>query len=471
MRFENTYVELPENFYARVAPAGAPAPELLAWNDELAAQLGLSALKADREKLVQIFAGNELLPGAEPIALAYAGHQFGNFVPQLGDGRALLLGELLDTDGQRFDVQLKGSGQTPYSRRGDGRAALGPVIREYLVSEAMYRMGVPTTRALAAVRTGEWVVRDGRLPGGVLTRVAASHIRVGTFEYFAARRDQAALQTLTDYAIKRHYPEAAEADSPAVAFFGKVVEAQARLVAQWMGLGFIHGVMNTDNTSISGETIDYGPCAFMDEFDYHKVFSSIDQMGRYAYGRQGSIAHWNLARLAECLMLLGDPQALFEEQLALFQPMFEDEFARRLAAKLGLESVQKGDEELITAWLQVMQDGELDYTLSFRQLADRVGGQDNAVFGDFEPRWHARLRQQTLSADQVREQMNSVNPLFIPRNHQIERVIDAAIEGDLAPFEELRSVLQEPFDDQPGFESYAEPPSMSERVTETFCGT
>jgi len=471
MRFDNTYAELPHNFFARVAPAGAPAPALLAWNDELADQLGLDELPSEPEKLAQLFSGNELLPGAEPIALAYAGHQFGNFVPQLGDGRALLLGELLDEKGRRFDIQLKGSGQTPFSRRGDGRAALGPVIREYLVSEAMHRMGVPTTRALAAVRTGEWVVRNGRLPGGVLTRVAASHIRVGTFEYFAARRDQAALETLADYAIKRHYPEVVEAENPVVAFFGKVVEAQAKLVAQWMGLGFIHGVMNTDNTSISGETIDYGPCAFMDEFDYHKVFSSIDQLGRYAYGRQGTIAHWNLARLAECLMLLGDPQASFEEQLARFQTLFENEFARRMGAKLGLQSLEKSDQDLISAWLQLMQDEELDYTLSFRQLADRVEAQDNAVFGDFEGRWRARLEKQGVSPAQVREQMNAVNPLFIPRNHQIERVIDAAVDDDLAPFGELRQVLQEPFDAQPGFEAYAKPPGLGERVTETFCGT
>jgi uncharacterized protein YdiU (UPF0061 family) len=471
MRFDNTYAELPQHFFARVAPAGAPAPALLAWNDELADQLGLDELSSEPEKIARFFSGSELLPGAEPIALAYAGHQFGNFVPQLGDGRALLLGELLDADGRRFDIQLKGSGQTPFSRRGDGRAALGPVIREYLVSEAMHRMGVPTTRALAAVRTGEWVLRDERLPGGVMTRVAASHIRVGTFEYFAARGDQAALQTLTDYAIERHYPEVAQAESPAVAFFGKVVEAQAKLVAQWMGVGFIHGVMNTDNTSISGETIDYGPCAFLDEFDYYKVFSSIAQVGRYAYGRQGAIGHWNLARLAECLMLLGDTQASFEEQLARFQTLFEDEFARRMGAKLGLQSVDKADQDLISAWLQKMQDEELDFTRSFRQLADRVEAQDNAVFGEFEGRWRARLQKQALSPAQVRGQMNAVNPLFIPRNHQIERAIDAAMRDDLAPFYELRQVLRKPFEEQPGFEVYAEPPGLGERVTETFCGT
>jgi uncharacterized protein YdiU (UPF0061 family) len=316
-KISSTYASLPEHFYARVNPEPAPAPRLLAWNTELAAALGLEALQDEPEKLADWFSGNRLLPGSDPMALAYAGHQFGNFVPQLGDGRALLLGELA-LDGRRVDVQLKGSGQTPFSRRGDGKAAIGPVIREYLVSEAMHRLGVPTTRSLAAVATGEWVLREERLPGAVLTRVASSHIRVGTFEYLAARRDREGLQALADFAIARHYPEAAGQERPLLAFFAGVVEAQAKLVAHWMDIGFIHGVMNTDNMAISGETIDYGPCAFMDEFDYQQVFSSIDRMGRYAYGRQAPIAHWNLARLAECLLLLGDPQALFEEQLARF---------------------------------------------------------------------------------------------------------------------------------------------------------
>ena len=338
MQFDNTYARLPEGFYARLQPEPSSDPHLLAWNEELAQELGLQEFADDPARLARLFGGNELLPGSEPIALAYAGHQFGNFVPQLGDGRALLLGELLSSAGKRLDVQLKGSGQTPFSRRGDGRAALGPVIREYLVSEAMHRMGVPTTRALAAVSTGEFVLRDGRLPGGVLTRVASSHIRVGTFEFFAARRDKEALQTLVDYAIARHYPEVLDEPQPLVAFFAQVLEAQASLVAQWMGLGFIHGVMNTDNTSISGETIDYGPCAFMDEFDYRKVFSSIDQFGRYAYGKQGQMAHWNLARLAETLMLLDDSNSLFEEQLARFQPLFEAQFIKRMARKLSVKS-------------------------------------------------------------------------------------------------------------------------------------
>ena len=471
MRFDNSYAKLPKSFFAPVRPAGSPDPELFAWNQGLAQQLGLAPLADNPPELAQLFGGNKLLPGAEPIALAYAGHQFGNFVPQLGDGRALLLGELLTSDGARLDVQLKGSGQTPFSRQGDGRSALGPVIREYLVSEAMHRMGVPTTRALAAVRTGEWVVREQRVPGGVLTRVASSHIRVGTFEYFAARRDRPALQALAEYAAQRHYPQAMEGPRPIVAFFGEVVRAQARLIARWMALGFIHGVMNTDNCAISGETIDYGPCAFMDEFDYYKVFSSIDREGRYAYGRQAQMAHWNLARLAETLMMLGDPQADFEEQLAGFQPLFEEQYTQQMALKLGLQTVQEGDDQLITAWLQYLQDHELNYTLSFRQLADRLEADAEPLFGEVERRWRERLDRQAPGARRVRAQMHRTNPLFIPRNHQIERVIDAANEGDMKPFEAFQQVLREPFQEQPGYEAYARPPQPMERVLKTFCGT
>ena len=471
MTFDNTYARLPAPFFAAVQPHPAPQPRLLAWNAPLAAELGLQ-LPDDADKLAGWFSGRDLLPGSEPIALAYAGHQFGNFVPQLGDGRALLLGEVVrPADGKRFDVQLKGSGQTPFSRRGDGKSALGPVIREYLLAEAMHRFGVPTTRALAAVETGEMVMREGPMPGGVFTRVASSHIRVGTFQYFAARQDAESLQTLLDYAIARHYPQAAEAERPAVAFFAQAMEAQARLVAHWMDLGFIHGVMNTDNCAISGETLDYGPCAFMDEFDYHKVFSSIDQMGRYAFGRQPSIAHWNLQRLAECLMMLGDDQALYEVELDRFAGLFEQTYLERLARKLGLAKLEEGDDKLITAWLQHLQDHALDYTLSFRDLASRVPGDGEPRFGDFEAAWRARLGKDARAGEAVQAQMNALNPLFIPRNHQVERAIDAAIEGDLSVFHELHQVLQQPFDEQPGFAAYAEPPRPEERVTQTFCGT
>jgi len=472
MTFDNTYTRLPERFFTRAQPATAPDPKLLAWNAPLAEELGLSDLATSETRLAQIFSGNEIPEGAEPVALAYAGHQFGYFVPQLGDGRALLLGEVISRrTGRRYDLQLKGSGQTPFSRRGDGRSSLGPVIREYILSEAMYRLGVPTTRALAAVWTGESVFRETRLPGGVFTRVASSHLRIGTFEYFAARRDLEALQTLADYAIERHYPEVKEAQRPLVAFFARVVEAQAALVAHWMDIGFIHGVMNTDNSAISGETIDYGPCAFMDEFDFHKVFSSIDQDGRYAYSQQASIAQWNLARLAECLLRLGDEQSLFEAELAGFQGRFEQHYLRRMRRKLALTTEEPDDTQLINAWLQHLQDHALDYTLSFRRLGTRLEATDTEAFGEFEDRWKRRLASQPESATELKRQMEAANPLFVPRNHQVERAIQAAIDGDLSVFHELNQVLRQPFTEQPEFARYAEPPRPDERVQRTFCGT
>ncbi len=472
MNITNSYTRLPDRFYARQDPAGSPDPLLLVWNRPLAEQLGLGGLEEDPELVARWFGGNQLLPGSEPIALAYAGHQFGNFVPQLGDGRALLLGELTNReDGRPYDIQLKGSGRTPFSRNGDGRAALGPVIREYVVSEAMHRFGAPTTRALAAVSTGERVRRETALPGGILTRVAASHIRVGTFEYFAVRRDREALRALLDYAIERHVPEAAGAESPALAFFRAVAQRQARLVAQWMALGFIHGVMNTDNMAISGETIDYGPCAFLDEFEFDKVFSSIDRDGRYAYGAQAGIAQWNLARLAEALLRIADDKPAFESVLADFEPQFRSFYLAFMAPKLGLESVEAGDDQLVMDWLGHLEENRLDYTLSFRRLADRLWSEDGAGFGEFETRWKQRLARQSPTKEQVREGMNAVNPLFIPRNHQVERAIDAAIQGDMSVFQELLLVLQRPYTQQPRFAAYAEPPGEGERILQTFCGT
>lgn len=471
MQFENSYTRLPESCYSKVDPAPAPRPVLLAWNAALAKELGLDQLEAEPEQIARWFSGNERLPGSEPVALAYAGHQFGNFVPQLGDGRALLLGELRGRDGQRYDVQLKGSGPTPYSRQGDGLAALGPVIREYLVSEAMHRLEIPTTRALAAVATGQTVYRERPLPGAVLTRVAASHLRVGTFEYFAARNDKRALQALVDFAIERHYPEASEAERPAVALFREVVQAQARLVAQWMSVGFIHGVMNTDNVTISGQTLDYGPCAFMDSFDYQQVFSSIDRMGRYAYGQQPQIQHWNMARLAEALLPLGDPLPEFESVLSTFPECFAQAFRSQMGCKLGLVEVRDDDEALLNAWLQLLQDERRDFTLSFRQLADRLEETGDPVFGEFEARWRNRVLDQGLDASAIRTRMNAVNPLYIPRNHQVERAIEAAIAGDLSVFHELHEVLQAPYAEQPGREAYALPPTPDEVVTATFCGT
>lgn len=472
MNFVNSYASLPEVFFSRVETDKAPQPELFAWNQELADHLGFEGLGDNTSKLASIFSGSEPLPGGETIALAYAGHQFGHFVPQLGDGRAALIGEIVSpADSNRYDIQLKGSGPTPYSRRGDGKSSLGPVIREYLLSEAMHRLGVPTTRALAAVSTGETVYRESMEPGGVLTRVAASHIRVGTFQYFAASNQREALKQLADYAIARHYPEAALADNPVPAFYSQVVEAQARLIAHWMAFGFIHGVMNTDNCAISGETLDYGPCAFMDEFDIDKVFSSIDRQGRYAYGQQATMAQWNLARLAECLMQLDGDKAVYEAALESFQFRFEETYFSLMRNKLGLAGSEDGDVELITAWLQHLQDHQLDYSQGYIRLSERIGANDSAIFGEFETRWLQRVDRQPGGPEKAMELMASANPVVIPRNHQVERAIEAAFRGDFTVFDELRKVLDKPFVLQEGYQHYSIPPLPEERVERTFCGT
>lgn len=472
MKLSNSYAELPDHFYASIRPDPAPSPRLLAWNESLAAQLGLEDLAHDQAHLTTIFAGNQPLPGGKTIALAYAGHQFGNFVPQLGDGRAALLAEVISPrDGRRYDIQLKGSGQTPFSRNGDGKSPLGPVIREYLLSEAMHRLGVPTTRSLAAVATGEPVFRDRVEPGGILTRVASSHIRVGTFEFFAARHDSAALRTLVDYTIQRHYPDCAQDEHPVISFYSAVVAAQARLVAHWMAVGFIHGVMNTDNCAISGETLDYGPCAFLDRFHINKVFSSIDHQGRYAYGRQAQMAHWNLARLAECLLLIEGEREQYEARLDHFQTSFEDHYFQLMYRKLGIAQPKAEDRELVTAWLQQLQDDQLDYTQSFHRLASRLAADDAPCFGDFEARWLHQIDLQPGGRKTAAALMAASNPLFIPRNHQVERIIRAAYEDDLSLFKEFHQVLSAPFDTHPGLEHYAEPPAENEQVLATFCGT
>ncbi len=473
MKLSNSYSELPEHFYARVQADPAPEPRLLVWNGALASHLGLEALGSDEEHLAGIFSGSQPLPGGRSIALAYAGHQFGNFVPQLGDGRAALLAEVISpVDGHRYDIQLKGSGQTPFSRNGDGKSPLGPVIREYLLSEAMHRLGVPTTRSLAAVATGEPVFREVVEPGGVLTRVAASHIRVGTFQFFAAQRDVEALQTLVSYAIQRHYPDAALSEQPVASFFSAVVAAQARLVAHWMAIGFIHGVMNTDNCAISGETLDYGPCAFLDEFHIDKVFSSIDQFGRYAYGQQAHMGQWNLARLAECLMLIDGNQERYEILLGAFQTTFEDHYFTLMSRKLGFSQPDAENRDLVTTWLRQLQEGKLDYTKSFQQLASQLDDSNPPLFGDFEARWQQCIDQQPGGRESAARLMTSSNPRFIPRNHQVQRAIRAANhDNDLSVFEELRQVLSAPFNRHPGLEHYAEPPGENERVMATFCGT
>jgi uncharacterized protein YdiU (UPF0061 family) len=489
--FENTYARLPERFYARLNPTTVAAPRLVKVNMELACRLGLDPDALASERGVEILAGNHVAEGAEPLAMAYAGHQFGHFVPQLGDGRANLLGELVGRDGLRYDIQLKGSGPTPFSRSGDGRATLGPVLREYIVSEAMAALGVPTTRALAAVTTGERVWRETALPGAVLTRVAASHIRVGTFQYFAAKGDTEGLRMLADYVIVRHYPEAAQAKQPYRALLDGVIERQARLVAQWMLLGFIHGVMNTDNTSISGETIDYGPCAFMEAYDPDMVFSSIDHQGRYAYGNQPRAALWNLARLAETLLPIlgkeagGEEAALAsaKEALAAFDPQFEAARRAGLRRKLGLSTERNGDAALAEDLLERMAANRADFTLTFRRLCDAAAGPEGdrevrALFADpgaydsWAAGWRGRLEEEPISGEARAAAMRMASSAFIPRNHVVEAALDAAVERqDFQPFEELLEVVSHPYEDRPGLERHAAPARPEECVSRTFCGT
>jgi len=489
--FDNSYARLPERFFARVSPTKVGEARIVKVNHALAEELGLDPAELESADGARILAGNVLPEGAASIALAYAGHQFGGFSPQLGDGRAILLGEVLDRNGARRDIQLKGAGRTPFSRQGDGRAALGPVLREYIVSEAMAAFGVPTTRALAAVTTGETVVREQRLPGAVLTRVAASHLRVGTFEFFAARDDREAVAELVRYALARHYPlpthEQRSAGSEALRLLECVIEAQAELVARWLGLGFVHGVMNTDNTSISGETIDYGPCAFLDEYDPNKKFSSIDRGGRYAFGNQPKIALWNSARLAETLLpLIADEEAvaarLATERLDRFPSLFEAAQSRVMRAKLGLSSEDAGDSPLIDDLLQRLALNHVDYTVFFRALcaasedpaADASVAalfDDPSAFHGFAESWRRRLQLERMAPEARARAMRLANPAFIPRNHRIEQAIVAGVSGNFEPFETLVRVLARPYEDQPEFAYLAEPPLVSERVSATFCGT
>jgi len=489
--FENTYVRLPERFYARVNPTPVAAPRLVRINVELARHLGLDPDALATPQGVEILAGNRVADGSEPLAQAYAGHQFGHFVPQLGDGRANLLGEVMGRDGVRYDIQLKGSGPTPFSRRGDGRAALGPVLREYLVSEAMAALGVPATRALAAVTTGQQVVRETVLPGAVFTRVAASHLRVGTFQYFAARGDTEGTRTLADFAIARHYPGVAEAKQPYRGLLDGVIGRQASLVAQWMLLGFIHGVMNTDNTSISGETIDFGPCAFMEVYDPAAVFSSIDQQGRYAYGNQPNAAHWNLTRLAEALLPVLQQEAGSEEAalasayeaLAAFGPQFEAAHLAGLRRKLGLLSERESDAALAQDLLDRMAANQADFTLTFRRLCDAVSGPeadagvrvlfaDPGAYDSWAAGWRRRLEEEPGSAQERAAMMRRASPAFIPRNHLVEAALRAAVDRqDFAPFEELLEAGSRPYEDRPELERYTTPARPEERVNATFCGT
>jgi len=468
------YAKLPEHFYARLDPTPVAGPTLIEVNRPLAAELGMTLDSLSAETLAAYFSGNTRLPGAEPIATAYAGHQFGYFVPQLGDGRAILLGEVRDVHGVLRELQLKGSGRTPYSRNGDGRAALGPVLREYLVSEAMHALGIATTRSLAAVASGETVYREGALPGAVLTRVAASHVRVGTFQYFAARGDVEATRRLADYCLARHYPAASRAEQPYLALLASVVERQAALVAHWLSVGFIHGVMNTDNMAISGETIDFGPCAFLDAYDPATVFSSIDSRGRYAYGNQAHAAAWDLARFGETLLPLIDavPERAAEAATAVlegFGARFTQAWLERMRAKLGLAVPEPGDADLIQALLDAMQRTGADFTLSFRALCeDRwpEGADEWAAL------WQARVAHEDRSPDERRAGMRRVNPAYIPRNHRVEEVIAAAtLRADYTPFRRLLEVVTHPYEEQPANAAYRDAPRPEERVLQTFCGT
>ncbi len=485
--FDNSYAQLPAHFHASAIPTPVAEPWLIKFNRPLAEELGIDAdaLECDG---AAIFSGNQVPEGAEPLGMAYAGHQFGQFVPLLGDGRAILLGEVIDRNGKRRDIQLKGAGKTPYSRRGDGRAALGPVLREYIVSEAMFALGIPATRALAAVVTGEPVYREQVLPGGVITRVAASHIRVGTFQFLAARGDTDGLKTLADYVIDRHYPDLKSSDRPTLDLLKAVVERQAALIARWLCVGFIHGVMNTDNCSISGETIDFGPCAFLDAYDPMKVFSSIDRGGRYAYASQPAIGQWNMARLAEALLPLIDPEPseavnLANDVIAGYGPIFQAHWLDSMKAKIGLFTEEDGDLDLVQGLLSAMHQGGADFTLTFRALCEAAESPNKdeplkALFATPHQietwllAWRDRTGREPLSDTQTAAAMRAVNPAYIPRNHRIEQAIRAAQDdGDFSLFEALMAVLAKPYEDQPGFAAYASAPLPQEEVLRTFCGT
>ncbi|MEM6935173.1 MAG: YdiU family protein [Pseudomonadota bacterium] len=491
--FDNTYRQLPEGFFALRSPRAPEAPELMIFNKDLATELGLDVSQLDSDQLADMLSGKRLPDDAEPLAMAYAGHQFGHFVPQLGDGRALLLGEVVTPAGERRDIQLKGAGPTPFSRGGDGLAAMGPVLREYLVSEAMARLGVPTTRALAAVATGEPVYRErGAELGAVLTRVAASHVRVGTFQYFAARGDRAALSTLLDYVVRRHDPELAETDesNKAQGLIKAVIQRQSALVAQWMRLGFVHGVMNTDNCAISGETIDYGPCAFIDRFDPRTVFSSIDHQGRYAYANQPGIAQWNIARLAETLLPLLDTNeekalSTANELITGYTEVWHAAYRRAMGQKFGISEATPDDDKLIEDFLSLLSDGNLDFTATFRQLAEltvettedalpeTIATRDAGRWKLWLSRWRQRLADNDGAAlNQASERMNQVNPAIIPRNHEVELALTAAAsEGNLKPFLKLHKALQNPFESTPDNLWLQKLPDAGLPSYRTFCGT
>lgn len=469
IKFNNTYTQLPEHFYEKVNPARFDSPELIIFNYDLAKELGMKVDDCSEQELADIFSGQNILEGSEPIAQAYAGHQFAHANPRLGDGRAHLLGEV-----SGFDIQLKGSGQTRFSRRGDGRSALGPVLREYIVSEAMHTLGVPTTRSLCAVTTGESVLRQfGPEPGGIFTRVAASHIRVGTFQYFHFQKDVKSIEQLLNYTVNRHYPELndLELKEKSLALIKELINRQSDLIANWTSFGFIHGVMNTDNFSVASITIDYGPCAFMDEFKFDKVFSSIDSYKRYSFFNQTSIAQWNILRLADCLLpFIAETREaaakIVEDEVRDLMDIFEQKRIRALAKKVGITHYKDEDESLVVDFLKYLEEESLDFTLAFRNLPALHQG-DRSFYPNLLDSFLNRWQERVKSVDHL----NDINPLYIPRNHQIEKAITLAYEGDFSHFHKLHEVLKNPFKEQEGASDFALPPTKDERVYQTFCGT
>jgi len=478
-RFDNTYSNLPESFISKISPVPVKSPELTIFNYNLAEELGLNFSSIEKNDLSKLFSGNSLPEGSKSIAQAYAGHQFGHFT-MLGDGRAVLIGEHISKNNERFDIQFKGSGQTPFSRNGDGRAALGPMLREYIISEAMHGLNIPTTRSLAVVKTGEDVVRENILQGAILTRVASSHLRVGTFQYVAMRKNDSELKTLVDYTINRHYPNIKKSKNKALDLLKVLIELQIDLVVNWMRVGFIHGVMNTDNMSISGETIDYGPCAFMDTYDPKTVFSSIDELGRYAYLNQPSITKWNLARFAECLIPLIDPKKekaieIATETINSFDKSYETKWVNMMRDKLGLFGQDQKDQVLIIDLLTWMHKNKADYTNTFCFLMDE-NFHYNKIYNDenfltWKERWKERLKLNNNTPEKYLSLMKSVNPLVIPRNHKVEEVLESANGDNLSPLKKLIKVLKKPYEKSNQNIDYQSPAPDSDKKYKTFCGT
>ena len=475
---ESTYAELPEVFFSKLSPTPVNQPEMVIFNQSLADQVGLKLGELNIDERTQFLCGNQLPHGTEPFAQAYAGHQFGNFTI-LGDGRAIVMGEHLTPSGQRIDLQLKGSGRTPYSRGGDGRAALGPMLREYIISEAMHALGIPTTRSLAVVSTGEKVFRETELPGAVLARIAGSHIRVGTFEFASLQQDKRITEALLDYMIDRHFPEIKGKENKVLAVIEAVIDQQAALITHWMRVGFIHGVMNTDNMSLSGETIDYGPCAFMDTFAPDTVFSSIDHRGRYAYANQPYIAQWNIARLAESLLPLIDGKreeviATVEDLLNSFEQVYKSKWLTMMGSKLGLTEVSIKDEKLITDLLDWMHNNSADFTNTFRDLCKKLpAGElyESETFQNWFARWQNRLKKEKQELETSYVLMRSLNPAVIPRNHKVEEALQAGEKGDFEPLYALLHAIEKPYQDGEHLLPYQSPPRPEEKVLQTFCGT